>query len=158
MASASDLLLPLRQGLVPVPAATEVGVCRVCHSACDATFEQCYPCREALRAIGAPEVLPIALSVDGGLLHRHLRGYKDDRSHQARARMGRRLAAMLAIFLQRHHPCVGEFDSVVLVPSPRRIAVESIVGRLPALRNSYLPALAVSGQGPSPNSVPTGSP
>lgn len=94
------------------------------------------------------EVLPIAMSVDGGLLHRHLRGYKDDRSPEVRVRMSLRLAALVAVFLDHDGGCVGAFDSVVLVPSSTRTAAESIVQRVRVLRDEYRPALAVTGVGP----------
>ena len=52
------------------------------------------PCLEAVRSVGAVDILPISMSVDGELLHRHLRGYKDDRSADVRDRMSLRLAAL----------------------------------------------------------------
>lgn len=147
MASAAELLLPLRPGLVPVPAAGQLGVCRWCHGGCDPAFGQCYPCLEAARSVGAVEIVPISMSVDGGLLHRHLRGYKDDRNTEVRARMSLRLAALVAVFVAEHRECIGPFDSVVLVPSSARTAVAAILGRVRALRDEQRPALAVSGVG-----------
>lgn len=147
MATADELLVPLRPGLLPVPGAGQPGVCRYCHSACDLGYAQCYPCLEAVRSVGAVEVLPISMSVEAGLFHRHLRGYKDDRSPEVRARMSLRLAALVAVFLANHRECIGAFDSVVLVPSPTRTAVEAIVGRSQAPRDLHRPALAVSGVG-----------
>jgi len=91
------------------------------------------------------------MSIEGDLLHRHLRGYKDDRSAQVRERMALRLAALLAVFLQNHARCVGSFDSVVLVPSPTRTAVEAIIRRLPSLHGQYRQALQVSGLGAKNN-------
>ena len=147
MATAAEVLLPLRPGLVPVPAVGQPGVCRYCHSACEPDYGQCYPCLEAVRSVGAVDILPISMSVEGGLLHRHLRGYKDDRSPAVRNRMSVRLAALTAVFLEHHRECVGAFDSVVLVPSAARTAVESIVQRVRALRDEYRPALRVSALG-----------
>lgn len=147
MATAAELLLPLRPGLVPVPAAGQPGVCGICHSGCDPSFRQCYPCLEAVQVLDAGEVLPISMSIEGGLLHRHLRGYKDDRNPQVRARMSLRLAALVAVFLQNHGRCVSDFDSVVSVPSPTRTAIEAILQRLPAFRDRYRPALQVTGVG-----------
>lgn len=147
MASAGDLLVPLRPGLVPVPAARQSGVCRICHSGCDSSFSQCYPCLEAVSGLGADEILPISMSIEGDLLHRHLRGYKDDRSPQVRDRMTLRLAGLLAVFLQNHGRCIGDFESVMSVPSAARDAVEPIVQRLPALRDQYRPALKPTGLG-----------
>lgn len=147
MASAAEVLLPLRPGLLPVPAIGQAGVCRFCHSACDPRYAQCYPCLEAVQIVGAVEILPIAMSIDGGLLHRHLRGYKDDRSPAVRARMSRRLAALVAVFMDHHSACVGEFDSVVTVPSPTRAAVESIVSQVRVLGEQHRPALGATGLG-----------
>lgn len=132
---------------MPVPAAGQSGVCGFCHSACDPAFAQCYPCLEAHRGIGAVELLPISMSVDGGLLHRHLRGYKDDRRDEVRARMTVRLAALVSVFVEHHGTCIGPFDSVVLVPSAVRRAVEPIVGRVRSLRQEHRPALEVTGVG-----------
>ena len=127
-----------------MPAVGQPGVCRYCHGACDPDYEQCYPCLLADRSVGALDILPISMSVDGGLLHRHLRGYKDDRSPAVRHRMSVRLAALTAVFLEHHRFCVGPFDSVVLVPSPTRTAVTSIVQHVRSLRDEYRPALKVS--------------
>jgi len=69
-----------------------------------------------VRALGADDILPIAMSIDGDLLHRHLRGYKDDRTPQVRARTSLRLAALVAVVLQNHRRCVGDFESVVAGP------------------------------------------
>lgn len=147
MATAAELLLPLRPGLVPVPAAGQSGVCRICHSGCDPRYGQCIPCREAVQCLGADEILPISMSIEGELLHRHLRGYKYDRSGQVRARMSFRLAALVAVFMQNHGDCVGAFESVVSVPSPTRTAMQAILQRVPSLRDEYRPALQVSGTG-----------
>lgn len=147
MADANRLLLQLRPGLVPVPAAGQPGICRFCHSSCDPDYGQCYPCLEADRSVGAAEILPISMSVDGDLLHRHLRGYKDDRDPQVRQRMTTRLAGLLAVFLSHHQECLGEFDTVCAVPSAERIAPEFIINRIPSLRDKHERALATSGPG-----------
>jgi len=81
------------------------------------------------------------MSLHGELLHHHLRGYKDDKLPAVRSRMSARLAALLAVFLRFHTACVGDFDSVVLVPSGRRAALQAILDRLPGLRDRGLPAL-----------------
>jgi hypothetical protein len=147
VATAAELLLPLRPGLVAVPAVGQAGVCRYCHSACDPDYEQCFPCLEAVRSVGAVEILPISMSLDGDLLHRHLRGYKDDRSADVRARMSLRLAALVSVFMEHHRACVGEFDSVATVPSPERVAVEAVVRRVRSLVGEYRPALLATGAG-----------
>lgn len=147
MATAAEILVPLRSGLVPVPRAGQDGICRICRSGCDPQYQQCYPCLEALRVFGDLDLLPIAMSLDSQLLHRHLRGYKDDRNPVVRARMSTRLAALLAVFMQYHTACVGDYDSIALVPSPNRVAMEEVVRRLPTMRESYVPTITASGLG-----------
>jgi hypothetical protein len=147
VATAAELLHQLRPGLIPVPAADQPGICRYCHSACGPDYGQCYPCREASRIVGVVEIVPISMSVGGDLLHRYLRGYKDDRSDEVRHRMGTRLAALMAVFLGRHSGCIGDYDSVVPVPSPIRTATDSILRRLPSIREVNRPALRATGVG-----------
>lgn len=148
MASAAEAALrPLRSGLMPVPAGAQAGICSTCRSGCEGEEEHCWPCREAAKAVGTMDVLPIAMSVEQGLLHRHLRGYKDDRSAPVRARMALRLAGLLAVFMGSHERCVGEFDSVVTVPSGRGVAMAPVIGLYGSLAAVHEPALAVSGLG-----------
>ncbi len=147
MATAAELLHPLRPGLIPVPAAGQPAICRFCHSACGPDYSQCYPCREASRTVGVVEIVPISMSLGGDLLHRYLRGYKDDRRHAVRDRMSRRLAALVAVFLNKHGGCIGTYDSVVPVPSPTRTAANSILQRLPSVREVYRPARRATGVG-----------
>lgn len=146
MASAAEYLLPLRPGLVPVPAASQAGICELCHGACESKYQRCYQCREALLSIGASSILPVSMSIETEMLHRHLRGYKDDRNSNVRARMSFRLAALLAVFTANHESCIGEYDSVVGVPSPDRTAIEPVVLRIAALRERYVPALETTGR------------
>lgn len=147
VAAAADVLVPLRAGLVPVPATPQETVCQFCHGAGDPVFPQCYPCFEAHSSIGAAKVLPISLSIEGGLLHQHLSGYKNLRDEAARRRMSRRLAALLAVWLPHHMHCLGEYDAVVTVPSTRRDAVKAIIDHLPALREQWRPILRATGVG-----------
>lgn len=91
--------------------------------------------------MGASEIMPISMSVDSDLLHRHLRGYKDDRSLQVRSRMTRRLAALIAVFMRNHATCVGPFDTLALVPSAARVALEPVINLIPTLREAYTPSL-----------------
>lgn len=126
---------------MPVPAIPQGGVCEVCHSSSDPSFQQCLPCLEAAQRVGAWEVLPIAMSVHGGLLHRHLRGYKDDLDREVRRAMARRLAALTAIFLRSHAQCLGPFDSVSVVPSTTRIALDPVVRQVQVLAESSAPSL-----------------
>lgn len=140
MATALEVIEPLRSGLVPVPAA-QPGICGICHSSCTAGYDQCIPCSRAVQRVGAEEVIPIALSLDGGLLHRHLRGYKDGRSGEVRVRLSHRLAALLTVYLARHRRCLAPWDLVEVVPSVRRNAMIKVVGRTRSLRDEWEPTL-----------------
>lgn len=129
----------LRPGLVPVPIA-QVGVCRLCHSGVNPGYQVCYPCHSA-GFLSPQEIVPITMSVERGLLHDHLRGYKDDIADDARRQKTNRLAALTSMFLGRHGDCLGPFDSVVTVPSDRRDAAVDIVDSVRRLRARHAPAL-----------------
>lgn len=144
MVDAAQLIAPLRGALVPVPAQPQDGVCSTCHSSARPGFSTCRPCADAT-SLTPPEILPITLSVDGGLMHSHLRGYKDSPSSAARARMGLRLAGLLATFLARHGRCIGAWDIVTCVPSPERVALEAVVTRIAMLEDAYHQVLAARG-------------
>lgn len=105
------------------------------------------PCHHAERLGLALDVLPISMSLDGELLHRHLWGYKRDRSATTRVMMTRRLAALLAVFLANHRDCVGDFDSVTGVPSPARCAPDEIITRVRALLDAHVLALEATDAG-----------
>jgi hypothetical protein len=101
--SASELIVPLRGALVPVPAANQVGVCAICRSSAGPGYDTCFKCGQAAW-LQPPDVVPITLSVDGGLIHRYLRQYKDGREPD-KSRMALRLAALVAIFVANHTDC-----------------------------------------------------
>jgi hypothetical protein len=65
--SASELIVPLRGALVPVPAANQVGVCAICRSSAGPGYDTCFKCGQAAW-LQPPDVVPITLSVDGGLI------------------------------------------------------------------------------------------
>jgi len=58
-----------------------------------------------------------------------------------------RLAALVVAFVGDHSQCLGDFDSVVSVPSPARTATETIIHRIASFQDQYRPALKVSGLG-----------
>ena len=118
MADARDFILPLRDALIPVPAQPQEGVCSICHSSAYAGYRTCYQCHSAA-SVDPPEVLPITLSVDGELIHDHLRNYKDGLTEDVRNRMTLRLAGLIATFMANHGDCVGEWDYATCVPSCR---------------------------------------
>jgi hypothetical protein len=141
VASAQELLLPLRGALVPVPAQPQDGVCSICHSSAKTGFSRCLPCSEAAAA-DPPEILPITLSVHGELIHTHLRNYKDSPTAGVRSRMTLRLAALLATFMANHARCVGEWDYATCVPSATRVALEPVVDRIGLFADRYHQVLA----------------
>lgn len=141
MADAGQLIVPMRGALIPVPSQPQVGVCAICHSSAKPGFATCRPCTDAAR-LNPPEILPIALSVHGGLLHAHLRGYKDSPSVTARVRMSLRLAGVLAMFMAQHEGCIGEWDIVTCVPSPGRVALQPVVTRVRELAGRFRQVLA----------------
>jgi hypothetical protein len=129
MATRDEVLLPLRPALVPVPANGQIGICAICHSNCPAEFSTCYPCRQA-STLDPPSILPISMSISHGLVHHHLRMYKDAPDELTRGRLVLRLAALLSVFMENHGACVGEWDMVTCVPSERRVAMASVVAKL----------------------------
>ncbi len=142
MSLAGHLVLPLRDSLIAVPAAGQMGVCDICHSSSLRGYPTCHRC-SAARGMDPPEVLPITLSVHGELMHEHLRAYKDSPSHSVQARMSVRLAALLAVFIAHHERCIGQWDYVTCVPSPRRVALAPVVTRVHALHGRYRQVLAM---------------
>lgn len=141
MTDARRLLVAVRGALLPVPAQPQDGVCTICHSSAPPGRRRCAQCRRASR-LEPPEILPLALSVHGGPIHEHLRGYKDSPSPRARDRMSLRLAGLLAVFMQHHAPCLGDWDYVTCVPSASRVALEGVVRRVPRLSGHQRQVLA----------------
>jgi predicted amidophosphoribosyltransferase len=139
--TAREVMDPIRSGLLPVPATPQQGVCRICHSSCDSNYSQCFPCFAGIRAGTELNLLPISMSVHSGLLHEHLRGYKDNQSDEVRERMTYRLAALVSVFLTAHATCVGEFDTVSPIGSPERCAPGEIIRRVTALKDLSPPTL-----------------
>ena len=132
----------LAPGLVPVPASSQEGICRVCHGACPPQYPQCYPCLPVAHT--GLEILPISLSVHDGLLHTHLSQYKNSESKEVRTRATNALSALTADFFSRHHQCVGKFDVVTTIPSPRRDAAAFIVNSVSDLQPLRSTTLEVS--------------
>lgn len=114
MPSASDFYDEFSAGLIAVPA-IQPGICPVCRTATKPGYDLCYVCS------GHPDVrvLPITMSLEQGMIHSHLRGYKDRPSAEARQVMTVRIAALVRLFLDQHESCLGEWDSVATVPSTR---------------------------------------
>jgi len=95
-------------GLIPT-AAPQPNVCLSCRSGTDPETSRCKQCSR----LGVPRILPISMSTHGGLLHTHLRRYKDG-SEQQRSTFTLRLAALLSLFVTNHLDCVGRgYDAVL---------------------------------------------
>lgn len=136
MVDAYEAVDRLRGGLIPVPATPQLGVCDFCRNGAGEGYTRCYQCNKS-RQLEPPNVLPITMEVLGSLIHDHLRNYKDSNNELVRQWMGSRLAALLALFLDRHRSCVGDWDLVTCVPSVKRVALEPIVRSVPELARGY---------------------
>jgi hypothetical protein len=123
----SALLRPLRPALVPVPAGSEPGVCAVCHSSCGPGYQRCLNCH---RTACTPDIVPVSMSLDRGLLHSYLWKYKRSADALTRDQCTRRLAALLAVFMEHHDECLGPWDYVSCVPSVRQVAMSAVVAKL----------------------------
>lgn len=154
---ASRALTPLLPGLLPVPKAPQEGICEICHSGCAPEYTRCYPCMQACQAFGDLSLLPISMSVNAKLLHRHLRGYKDDSRTSVKNRMSFRLAALLLTFMNNHARCLGSYDTIALVPSAKRIAMEGIIEYVALSARSTYPPSSHRAPGPNAISTPTDS-
>ncbi len=134
----------LRGCLIPI-AAGQPRVCDICRSGTNPRFGQCYKCATC----NIVKVLPISMSIHNELLHRHLRGYKDDKE-PLHATFTLRLAALLHLFLKQHQACIGgRFDCITTVPSAKRDAMKAIVEKIESLRRLHIP-LASTGTKASP--------
>lgn len=142
--------------LQPAPAGP--GVCVVCHTFIEASYERCYACAHQPQQLDA--VVPISYSIHLEQLHDALRGYKDAPVERVRRRFSRGLAAVLWRYLTRHEGCVASaaglnaFDLVTTVPSgtpsrdENRPALRRLVGELCAPTVSrYRRVLRPTGRG-----------
>lgn len=131
---ALEAMAPLSASLMAVPAAPQPGICSTCHSAAEETYPRCYRCGREHPQLS--EVIPITMSLNGSLIHQHLRDYKDSIDLKVRAWSTRRLAALTAVFLHHHHGCLGEWDAVLPVPSTQRSAPAEIIALVSKLNSS----------------------
>jgi hypothetical protein len=152
---ARKLVLALRGSLVPVPASGEEGICSICHSSAEHGEAMCAPCRQA-QWMDPPEVLPITMSIHGGLVHHHLRAYKDGRSAAERERMSLRLAGLLSVFLVHHGSCIGGFDYVAAVPSFRGVALDAVLARTRLLEGRFRQVIEIGSVPQVPRSIEEG--
>ncbi len=121
--------------LRPVPGVPQHGICPNCHNGKPDSYTLCHSCNSAGSLI--IPVVPIAMSVHGGLLHSYLSSYKRDSDRQVRDRSTLKLAALLSLFIKNHRSCIGEWDVVTTVPSKRGAAVEPIVRRVRSLEADH---------------------
>ncbi len=120
----------LRAGLIPIPA-EQAGVCPICRTGVKEGYELCYSCDNSNQDSEDILVVPISISVHTGLLHHHLRNYKDGSPIQ-KSWSAARLAALLKLFLDYHlDSCLGgPIEHVATVPSSHRDAPRTIVNQL----------------------------
>jgi len=123
-----------------MPAVPQGGVCKLCHSSAHMGSQECGPCSSAA-LLDPPEVLPITMVERSGMLHDHLRRYKDDQSPSVSRRFARRLGALTAVFLRYHTACLGSWDVVTPIPSPDRSAPGSIIEWVGALKERRIDLL-----------------
>jgi len=143
MSVRDEILRPLLPDLVPVPAAGQLGICPTCLSSRTDGYDRCRPCSDAAY-LRPPSILPVTMSVHGGAVHHHLRYYKDSADAAARERLGRRLAALLSLFVERHSTCIGEWDVACCVPSATRVALEPVVAQLRVFQGRHARLLQFS--------------
>lgn len=129
-----------QSGLVPVPGVPQQGICPNCHTGKSDPYSLCHSCNSA-GSLAVP-VVPIAMSVNGGLLHNYLFRYKRDGNSEVRERSTLSLAASLSLFIANHRSCIGEWDVVTTVPSQKGVAVEPIIRRVRSLEANYKRLLA----------------
>ncbi len=143
------VIAPLVPSLLPVPA-EQTGICECCRGPAKSGFSTCFQCDQAEGSCGIlPNVLPISMAVSGEQLHHVLRSYKDGVTAQERNRSTLQLAALLAVFLGEHASCIGPFDVVTGVPSPRGVRIRPILARISALDEKYQELLTLSRPRPS---------
>lgn len=139
---ATEILEPIRAHLIPVPA-VQPGICSVCRTATNDGYDECFVCASNIDI----DVLPITMSIERSVMHHHLRNYKDGPDANARAVLGRRLAALVALFLANHDACIGPYDEVATVPSRRRNAPQHILDRVGSLQQYESGLLEMAGDG-----------
>lgn len=137
MNQALEHIEPLRTHLIPVPGSPQLGVCQTCHGGCSFDYPRCFKCNEMKNRGFEIELLPISLSIHGGLLHNHLFQYKNS-GHSTCQNL---LAALTAVFFANHSLCIGDFDSITPVPSSKRAAPLLIAQKVMAMRDSINPTL-----------------
>jgi len=131
---ALEYLRPLWPLLMPVPGTPQLGICPVCRSAPREGHEFCHTCGKA-RSLAAmmghdiPAVLPIVMSEHRSGMHNLLSQYKNSPDKRVREIQTSRLAALLAVFIDNHEQCRGDWDYAVPVPSVDRTAIRSILDR-----------------------------
>ena len=121
--------------------------CAVCAGTVHGRPPVCFCCRLAARQLGLP-LVPVVVMGDyrvGDADHRRLRGYKDGRTAEMRARYRRELVSILAAWTAVHGGALvgrtGPWSVVTTVPSTRRpgpAPAEALVDGVPDLANRHL--------------------
>ncbi len=152
MLSAQEVADSAAGYLTTVPMVSD-GVCDICHGAPNVGYRRCRSCAETYTQVARPVpiVVPISLYQLGAQLHHVLRGYKDNRDPEVRARFSLVVAALLTRFLSRHSACVARaagssWEVATTVPSSRNRPLphplDGAVQLSPWLRDRCRPLLA----------------
>jgi predicted amidophosphoribosyltransferase len=139
---------PYRGTFTPVPP-IGAGVCDVCHGAPNPGWSRCWSCAQTISQVSRPltRILPVTLAASMGPMHYLLRKYKDGPA-ELQQRLRPRVAALLARFLQHHRRCIGDWDTITVVPSgvgrPGPHPLLQTIGMAPALASASAELLHAS--------------
>ncbi|SEP71459.1 Predicted amidophosphoribosyltransferases [Lentzea xinjiangensis] len=127
-------------------------MCLVCRRTTSG-FSRCWQCNQHFQSCGAEladEVVPISMAAESGQLVHVLRNYKYSRNPAVRRQFTNELAGVLATFLARHRRCLGEFDTVTIVPGTKQRKdghpLADVLGRrLTTTSSAFAEVLATTG-------------
>jgi hypothetical protein len=126
------------------------GVCRVCHTGPNASFEECFGCHRTMNDVSRPtvRVVPISLCVRGEQMYDIVARHREPVPREAFLDRTTFLAATVSRFYQAHAACLGSPTLVTTVPSTRTgepvpfvHPMTAVIGRIAALIPAHRPVL-----------------